>query len=66
MSQPHQHDVIRSLDLINQVVADAVKQQDTGGGSCGGDCANCPCSGEAPKSTTHHHANESSDPCDKC
>lgn len=64
MSHPHTHDVIRSLDLVNQILSDVAQQH--GGGDCGGDCANCPCSGEAPKPTKKSSDQDRSDPCDKC
>lgn len=44
MSQPHNRDVIHSLDLIQQVTRDATGAE---AGHCDGDCANCPCSGGA-------------------
>ncbi|MEM9345896.1 MAG: hypothetical protein AAGB26_04680 [Planctomycetota bacterium] len=63
MSQPHRQDVIHSLELIQQVISEGVEASKD---SCGGDCANCPCSGEAPKSNKKTHDSETSDPCDKC
>ena len=63
MSQSHNPDVIHSLEMIQQVIREAT---DTSSGKCGGDCASCPCSGEAPKSTKKTNDNEASDPCDKC
>ena len=63
MSQPHNRDVIHSLDMFQQIIREAT---DTGEGSCGGDCANCPCSGEEPKHTKHTNDSETSDTCDKC
>lgn len=63
MSQPKTSDVIHSLDLVKQVIRDATQPE---AGKCGGDCSNCPCSGEEPKSTKKKSDNESSDTCDKC
>ena len=63
MSQPRTSDVIHSLDLVNQVIREGVEEA---GGKCGGDCANCPCAGESPKSTKKTSEQEASDPCDKC
>ena len=63
MSQPRTSDVIHSLELIKQVVREGAEQE---AGSCGGDCANCPCAGEEPASKTKNHHAETSDPCDKC
>ena len=56
-------DVTHSLDLIKQVMSDSgVPTSD----KCGGDCANCPCSEEAPKSSKKASEQETSDTCDKC
>ena len=63
MSQSNASDGIYSLDLIKQIIHDATKPES---GKCGGDCSNCPCSGESPKSTKKTNDNESSDACDKC
>ncbi|MEM6257860.1 MAG: hypothetical protein AAGC44_04910 [Planctomycetota bacterium] len=63
MSQPHRQDVIHSFELIQQVISEGVE---AGKKTCGGDCANCPCSGEAPKSTAKTHDSEVSDACEKC
>ncbi len=64
MSQPRTSDVIHSLDLISQVISEGAEQAS---GKCGGDCANCPCSGESPKANKKKTSDqEASDPCDKC
>lgn len=63
MSQPRTSDVIHSLDLVKQVISEGIEKA---AGKCGGDCSNCPCSGEEPKSTKKTSENESSDACDKC
>jgi hypothetical protein len=63
MSQSQNRDVIHSLDMIKQIVSEIA---DAGSGKCGGDCSNCPCSGEEPKSTKKASDNETSDSCDKC
>jgi len=63
MSQPSPRDVIHSLDLIKKVMSD---QGVPTTGECGGDCANCPCSEESPKSAKKANKQEASDPCDKC
>lgn len=63
MRQPKPSDAIHSLDLIKQIISEATEP---GSGKCGGDCANCPCSGEAPKSAKKASEKETSDPCDKC
>ena len=63
MSQSNPRDVIHSLEMIQQVIRDAT---DTASSSCGGDCSNCPCSGEEPKSAKKISDNEKSDTCDKC
>ncbi|MFK7789082.1 MAG: hypothetical protein AB8C95_06230 [Phycisphaeraceae bacterium] len=62
MNQPQPHKPIRSLDMIQQIISDATQQ---GSGDCGGDCANCPCSGEEPKSTKKTSEKETGDHCDK-
>lgn len=63
MNQPSPRDVLHSLELIKKVMSDAAV---TSTGKCGGDCANCPCSEESPKSTKKVGDQEMSDPCDKC
>ena len=63
MSKPTPRDVIHSLELMKKVMADAGPPA---AGKCGGDCANCPCSEESPKSTKKASEQETSDPCDKC
>lgn len=63
MSQPRTSDVIHSLNLAKQGTRDASQPE---AGKCGGDCSNCPCSGESPKSTKKKNGQEASDPCDKC
>lgn len=63
MSQSNSRDVIHSLIMIKQIISEV---SDPGGGKCGGDCANCPCSGEEPKSAKKVSDNETSDACDKC
>lgn len=65
MSQPQNRDAIHSLELIQQVIREATDPA-KGSGDCGGDCANCPCSGEEPKSAKKVSDNEKSDTCDKC
>lgn len=64
MRKPSHHEALHSLDMIQQIITDATNTH--GGGDCGGDCTNCPCSGEAPKSTKKSNDQETSDPCDKC
>ncbi|MEO0476576.1 MAG: hypothetical protein AAF085_11495 [Planctomycetota bacterium] len=63
MSQSPKPDVIHSLDMFQQIIHEATHNGDS---SCGGDCANCPCSGEEPKTTKKANENETSDACDKC
>lgn len=63
MSQPKRHDALHSLDLVRHVIAEATGQSQ---GKCGGDCNNCPCSAESPKSSKKAHEQESSEACDKC
>lgn len=63
MSKPTPRDTVHSLDLIKKIVSDAIQPTS---GKCGGDCSNCPCSDESPKSTKKASDKETSDPCDKC
>jgi len=66
MSQSHNNETIRSLDLIKQVIHDATQPHAGGSGNCGGDCSNCPFAGESPKSAKKASDQETSDACDKC
>lgn len=63
MSHPRNPEALHSLNMISQAIVDATQPS---AGKCGGDCSNCPCSGEEPKSTKKTHEDEASDPCDKC
>ncbi len=63
MSQPSPRNVIHSLDLMKQMTRDTGLPST---GKCGGDCANCPCSEESPKSTKKASEQETSESCDKC
>lgn len=63
MSKPAPRDVTHSLDLMKQVMSDAGLAST---GKCGGDCANCPCSEESPKSAKKASEQETSESCDKC
>ena len=64
MRKPSPSDAIHSLDLIKQIINEAIDSD--GEGDCGGDCANCPCSGEEPKSAKKASKKDTGAPCDKC
>lgn len=63
MSQSLPRNVTHSLSLVKPTAIDAARKPE---GKCGGDCSNCPCSGESPKSPKKIVKQEVSDGCDKC